>query len=84
MRDEQLHAVAARSTFRSQTVQSTPFSEHFWKLRCRKSAVRCGANTAKSKCTKHTSPGARLEVEMSNKCTLLWREAHVEVKSGTN
>ena len=24
-------------------VQSTPFSDHFWKLRCRKSARRCGA-----------------------------------------
>ena len=43
MRDEQLHAVVARSTFRNQNVQSTPFSDHFWKLRCRKSARRCGA-----------------------------------------
>ena len=43
MRDEQLHAVAARSTFPSQNVQNTPFSDHFWKLRCRKSARRCGA-----------------------------------------
>ena len=34
VRDEQLHAVVARSTCRSQNVQSTPFSEHFWKLRC--------------------------------------------------
>ena len=43
MRDEKLHAVVARSTFRSQNVQNTPFSDHFWKLRCRKSARRCGA-----------------------------------------
>ena len=35
MRDEKLHAVVARSTFRSQNVQSTPFSEHFWTFRCR-------------------------------------------------
>ena len=35
MRDEQLHAVVARSTFPSQNVQNTPFSDHFWKLRCR-------------------------------------------------
>ena len=41
MRDEKLHAVVARSTF---PVQNTPFSDHFWKLRCRKSARRCGAN----------------------------------------
>ena len=42
MRDEKLHAVVARSTFRSQNVHSTPCSDHFWKLRCRKSARRCG------------------------------------------
>ena len=48
MRDEKLHAVAARSTCRSQNVQNTPCSDHFWK--------------------------------MSKKCTLLWREAHFEVK----
>ena len=36
MRVKKLHAVVARSTFRSQNVQSTPFSDHFWKLRCRK------------------------------------------------
>jgi len=33
MRDEKLHAIAARSTFRSQNAQSTSASEHFWKLR---------------------------------------------------
>ena len=33
MRDEQLHAVVARSTFRSQNVQDTPRTDHFWKLR---------------------------------------------------
>ena len=51
MRGEKMHAVVARSTFRSQNVQSTPAPDHFWKLRCRKSA------------------------------SLLWREAHFEVKS---
>ena len=38
MRDEKLHAVVARSTFPSQNAQNTPLSDHFWKLRCRKSA----------------------------------------------
>ena len=33
---EKVHAVVARSTFRSQNVQSTSASDHFWKLRCRK------------------------------------------------
>ena len=78
---EKVHAVVARSTFRSQNVQNTPFSDHFWKLRCRKSARSCGAkHISKSKCTKHTILGPLLEVEMSKKCTPLWREAHFEVK----
>ena len=81
MRDEKLHAVLARSTFPSEKVQSTWVSEHFWKLRCRKSARRCGAkHISKSKCTKHTILGPRLEVAMSKKCTPLWREAHFQVK----
>ena len=81
MRDEKLHAVVARSTFRSQNVQNTSAPDHFWKLRCRKSARRCGAkHISKSKCTKHTSVGPLLEVEMSKKCTPLWREAHFQVK----
>ena len=33
MRDEKLHAVVARSTFRSQNVRSTPRSDHFWRFR---------------------------------------------------
>ena len=67
MRDEQLHAGVARSTFGSQNVQNTPGSEHFWKLRCRKCS-RCGAkHISKSKRAKHTNLGALLEVEMSKK-----------------
>ena len=82
---EKVHAVVARSTFPSQNVQNTPFSDHFWKLRCRKSARRCGAkHISKSKCTKHLSSGPLLEVAMSKKCTPLWREAHLEVKSVKN
>ena len=81
MRDEKLHAVVARSTFRSQNVQNAPASDHFWKLRCRKSARSCGAkHISKSKCTKRTSFGPLLEVEMLKKRTQLWREAHVQVK----
>ena len=99
---EKVHAVVARSTFPSQNVQNTPFSDHFWRLRCWKSARRCGAkhisdhfwklscrksarrcgakHISKSKCAKHTILGPLLEVEMLNKCTPLWREAHVQVK----
>ena len=78
---EKVHAVVARSTFWSQNVQSTPWSDHFWKLRCRKSARRCGAkHISKSKCTKHHMFAPLLEVRMLEKCTPLWREAHFQVK----
>ena len=82
---EKAHAVVARSTFPSQNVQNTSASDDFWKLQCRKSARRCGAkHISKSKCTKHTRSGPLLEVEMSKKCTPLWREAHFQVKSVKN
>ena len=71
----------ARSTFPSQKVQNTSGPDHFWKLRCRKSARRCGAkHISKWKCTKHTMVGPLLEVAMSKKCTPLWREAHFQMK----
>ena len=80
-RKSALHAVVARSTFRSENVQNTSVSDRFWKLRCRKSARRCGAkHISKSKCTKHSTSGPLLEVEMSKKCTPLRREAHFQVK----
>ena len=78
---EKVHAVVARSTFPSQNVQNTPASDHFWKLRCRKSARGCGAkHISKSKVLKTGGLGPLLEVQMSKKCTLLWREAHFQVK----
>ena len=89
MRDEKLHAVVARSTCRTQNVQSTPLSERFWKLRCRKSARRCGAKphfqikiykTYKTR-QNTLSVGQLLEVEMSKKCTPLRREAHFQIKN---
>ena len=78
MRDEKLHAVVARSTFRSQNVQNTSVLDHFWKLRCRKSARRCGAKHISK--SKHTRCGPLLPLEMSKKCTPLWREVHFQVK----
>ena len=72
----------AQSTFSSQKVHSTPALDHSWKLRCRKSARSCGAkHIFKSKRTKHTILRPFLEVEMSKKCTPLWREAQFQVKS---
>ena len=78
---EKVHAVVARSTFRSEHVQNTTCSRHFWKFRCGKSARRCGGkHISKSKCTKHHMFAPLLEVQMSKKCTPFWREAHFEVK----
>ena len=75
----------ARSTFPSQNEQNTPFLDHFWKLRCRKSARRCGGkHISKSKVQKIDVFRPLLEVEMSKKCTPLWREAHFQVKSAKN
>ena len=79
--------------YKARNVQNTPcralcrvlsrlFSDHFWKLRCRKSACRCGAkHISKSKVFKNDGFGPLMEVEMLKKCTPLWREAHFEVKS---
>ena len=66
---EKVHSVVARSTFPSQNVQNTSASDHFWKLRCRKSACRCGAKQiSKSKVLKTDGLGPLLEVQMSKKC----------------
>ena len=54
MTDEKLHAVVARSRFRSEKIQNTSAPDHFWKLRCWKSARRCGTKHIwKSKCVKN-------------------------------
>jgi len=87
MRDKKLHALVARSTFGSQmykTHSKLPFSDHFWKMRCRKGARRCGAkhiwkpnvqNTFKTHHSRTT-----FEVATSQQCTPLLREAHLEAK----
>ena len=47
---EKVYAVVAQSTFASEKAKNTSRMEHFWKLRCRKSARRCGAkHISKSK-----------------------------------
>ena len=82
MREHKLHAIVARSIFRSQHVQNTPTSDHFWKWRCRKSARRCGPkHISKWKVLKTDGFRALLEVEMLKMRTALWREARSEVSS---
>ena len=66
MRDEKLHALVARSRFRSEKVQNTSALDHFWKLRCRKSARRCGAKHIwKSKVLKTEGLGDIEDVQTS-------------------
>ena len=58
--------------FQVKMYKVTRGSDHFWKLRCRKSARRCGAkHISKSKCTKHRGLGPLLEVQMLKKCEQL-------------
>ena len=67
--------------FQVKSVKNTRGSDHFLKFRCRKSARRCGTkHISKSKVLKTDSLGPLLEVQMSKKCTPLWRAAHFQVK----
>ena len=77
-----MHAVVARSTFRSQNVKSTRGSDHYWRLRCRKSARRCGAKHIFEVKMHKTHHGREhfWRLRCRKKCTPLWREAHFEVK----
>ena len=53
--DEKLHAVVAQSTFRSQNVESTPFSEHFRSWDDEKAhAIVAGSTFPRQKCKKLT------------------------------
>ena len=52
MRDEKLHAVVARSTFRSQNVQSKPRWDHFWRLKVHAVVAR---STSRSQNVQNTS-----------------------------
>ena len=40
---EKVHAVVARSTFRSQNLKNTRGSDHFWRFRCRFASSRFGS-----------------------------------------
>ena len=52
---QKVYAVVANSTYQSKNDESTACSDHFWNLRCSKSARSCGAkHISKSKCSRHT------------------------------
>ena len=77
MRVEKLHAVAARSTFRSQNVQNTTCSEHFWKLDVEKVHAEAHFQVKMYKAHQVRTTFGSCDVE---KVPPLWREAHFEVK----
>ena len=52
---KKVHAVVARSTFRSQNVQNTRGSDHFWRLRCRKVHAVVARSTFRSENAENTS-----------------------------
>ena len=71
----------ARSTCVRQNVQNTSAPEPFCKSRSGKMARRCGAkHMCASKCTKHLSTGAILQVAIRKNGAPLWRQAHLCVK----
>ena len=69
-----MNAVVVRSTFPSQECQKLTVSDHFWKSTCRKSARCSGAkHICKPKASKTEGPGPLFDIQMSKKCTPLWR-----------
>jgi len=65
----------------NQNAKKPSVSDHFWKLRCGKSAgARGSSHISKSKWAKLVRSGALLGVGTLKKCTQLWREAPFEVK----
>ena len=76
MRDEKVHAVVVRSTFPSQNVQNTSASDHFWKLRCKKCARRCGAKHISKSKVSNTTHGLRPLLEVAMYTTLHYITLH--------
>ena len=76
-----VHALVARSTFESEKAKNTSRSEPFGSWDVEKVHAVVARSTFRSQNVEITpASGPLLEVEMSKKCTPLWREAHVEVK----
>ena len=78
---QKVHAVAARSRFPSQNVESTTGSDHFWKLRWWKKCTLLWRE-AHFQVNMYKAQQARTTCGSwdDEKCTPLWREAHFQVK----
>ena len=71
MRDEKLHAVVARSTFRSQNVQNTPCSDHFWE-KVHAVVARSTFPSQNVKSTRVRTTFGRWDVVPHGRCEGLW------------
>ena len=71
----------ARSTFATGKAKNTARSDHFWKLRCLKSARRGAKQISKSKCIQHGPDHFwQLQLRYRKSARRCGREAHLEVK----
>ena len=83
MRDEKLHAVVARSTCPGQNAQSTPCSDHFWKLRCRKvHAVVARSTRTTFGCSDVVSRGKRKGLCTLSKVSKTWVFSSISKNDG--
>ena len=82
MSDEKLHAVVARSTFPSQNVQKHQVRTTFGSCDVEKVHAVVARSTFPSQNVQSTwqSSDHFWKLQMSKKCTPLWREAHFQVK----
>ena len=85
MRAEKMHAVVARSTCGSKNVKKPHVRTIFGSRDIKKvHAVVARSTFPSQNVKKYRSVGPLLEVDMSKKCTPLWREAHFQVKREKN
>jgi len=74
-------AAVARSAFPSQNVQSTPTSEHLWKLRCPEVDAAVARSTFPSQNVQSTPTSEHLSKLQCRKVdATVWPEAHFQVK----
>ena len=74
---EKVHAVVGRSAFSSQKFKKLTATDHFWKLRCRKSARRCGASTFPSQHMQNTRCTERFWKLRCRKRACCWGAKHI-------
>ena len=80
MRDEKLHGIVVRRSFRSQKAEKPHVQSTFGSWDVEKVRIVVAQSTWSQDVKKHLRFGTLWEVEMSKKCAPLWREAHFQIK----